>query len=82
VGQLWLGWFLGHDAESLRGDVAAIQEAVREASPFGIGRWCTTRASVNTVLTFTGALIYKFTWAQAGSKLSARTGHPNQRGKT
>jgi beta-xylosidase len=37
VGHLSLGWFLGHDAASLRGDVAAIQEAVREASPFGIG---------------------------------------------
>jgi beta-xylosidase len=37
VGHLSLGWFLGHDAESLRDDVAAIQEAVREASQFGIG---------------------------------------------
>ena len=37
VGHLSLGWFLGHDAESLRDDVAAIQEAVREISPFGIG---------------------------------------------
>ncbi|HUB21951.1 MAG TPA: glycoside hydrolase family 3 N-terminal domain-containing protein [Streptosporangiaceae bacterium] len=37
VGHLSLGWFLGHDADSLREDVAAIQQAVRETSPFGIG---------------------------------------------
>src|ERR1700753_2142343 len=37
VGHLSLGWFLGHDADSLREDVAAIQAAVRETAPFGIG---------------------------------------------
>ncbi|MEE1800690.1 glycoside hydrolase family 3 N-terminal domain-containing protein [Streptomyces sp. JV176] len=37
VGHLSMAWFLGHDAESLRRDLAAIQDAVRETSPFGIG---------------------------------------------
>ncbi|WKX06322.1 glycoside hydrolase family 3 protein [Streptomyces sp. NL15-2K] len=32
-----LAWFLGHDAESLRRALADIQDAVRQASPFGIG---------------------------------------------
>ncbi|WUV19955.1 hypothetical protein OG352_37120 [Streptomyces sp. NBC_01485] len=37
VGHLSLAWFLGHDADSLRGLLARIQDAVREVSPFGIG---------------------------------------------
>ncbi|MGX9885535.1 glycoside hydrolase family 3 N-terminal domain-containing protein [Streptomyces sp. NPDC002276] len=37
VGHLSMAWFLGHDAESLRMDLARIQDAIRETSPFGIG---------------------------------------------
>ncbi|MGW1760121.1 glycoside hydrolase family 3 N-terminal domain-containing protein [Streptomyces mirabilis] len=37
VGHLSMAWFLGHDAESLREDLASIQDAIRETSPFGIG---------------------------------------------
>ncbi|MFJ4820830.1 glycoside hydrolase family 3 N-terminal domain-containing protein [Streptomyces sp. NPDC088801] len=37
VGHLSLGWFLGQDAGSLRSALARVQQAVREASPFGIG---------------------------------------------
>src|SRR5688500_7167990 len=37
VGHLSLAWFLGQDADSLRGALTRVQEAVREASPFGIG---------------------------------------------
>ncbi|UGQ11588.1 glycoside hydrolase family 3 C-terminal domain-containing protein [Yinghuangia sp. ASG 101] len=37
VGHLSLAWFLGRDADSLRDALARVQEAVREASPFGIG---------------------------------------------
>ncbi|NUU25906.1 MAG: glycosyl hydrolase [Streptomycetaceae bacterium] len=37
VGHLSLAWFLGQDADSLRDALAWVQQAVREASPFGIG---------------------------------------------
>ncbi|MFD3377524.1 MULTISPECIES: glycoside hydrolase family 3 N-terminal domain-containing protein [unclassified Streptomyces] len=37
VGHLSMAWFLGYDADSLRKDLASIQDAVRETSPFGIG---------------------------------------------
>ncbi|MFI6374387.1 glycoside hydrolase family 3 N-terminal domain-containing protein [Streptomyces sp. NPDC050546] len=37
VGHLSLAWFLGHDADSMRGLLAQIQFVVREVSPFGIG---------------------------------------------
>ncbi|WP_309052084.1 glycoside hydrolase family 3 N-terminal domain-containing protein [Streptomyces sp.] len=37
VGHLSLAWFLGQDADSLRDALARVQQAVREASPFGIG---------------------------------------------
>ncbi|MBL7518018.1 glycoside hydrolase family 3 protein, partial [Frankia sp. CNm7] len=37
VGHLSLAWFLGRDADSLRSDLARVQAAVREVSPFGIG---------------------------------------------
>ncbi|WP_106401508.1 beta-glucosidase family protein [Actinocorallia populi] len=37
VGHLSLAWFLGQDADSLRDALTRVQEAVREASPFGIG---------------------------------------------
>ncbi|MEU5755060.1 glycoside hydrolase family 3 N-terminal domain-containing protein [Streptomyces sp. NPDC047829] len=37
VGHLSLAWFLGQDSDSLREALAQVQQAVREASPFGIG---------------------------------------------
>ncbi|HSA48572.1 MAG TPA: glycoside hydrolase family 3 N-terminal domain-containing protein [Yinghuangia sp.] len=37
IGHLSLAWFLGQDADSLRDALARVQEAVRAASPFGIG---------------------------------------------
>ncbi|MFJ3778967.1 glycoside hydrolase family 3 N-terminal domain-containing protein [Streptomyces sp. NPDC090075] len=37
VGHLSLAWFLGHDADSLREQLARVQAAAREVSPFGIG---------------------------------------------
>lgn len=65
VGHLAMAWFLGHDADSLRSAVAAVQEAVREVSPFGIGAVIHNEA-VNGFMHASGAQ-FPTAWAQAAT---------------
>ncbi|MGW0246208.1 glycoside hydrolase family 3 N-terminal domain-containing protein [Nocardia goodfellowii] len=65
VGHFSLSWFLGHDAESLRRDLAAAQEAARDASPFGIGALVHNEA-INGFLHISGSQ-FPTAWAQAAT---------------
>ena len=65
LGHLSLAWFLGHDADSLRTDLAGIQEAAREVSPFGIGVLIHNEA-LNGFLHNSGAQ-FPTAWAQAAT---------------
>ncbi|MEW1720304.1 glycoside hydrolase family 3 N-terminal domain-containing protein [Streptomyces sp. NPDC093109] len=65
VGHLSMAWFLGYDAESLREDLANIQEAVRETSPFGIGA-LVHNEGINGFLHVSGSQ-FPTAWAQAAT---------------
>ncbi|SEP68201.1 beta-glucosidase [Streptomyces sp. yr375] len=65
VGHLSLAWFLGHDADSLRGLLGQIQTAVREVSPFGIGALIHNEG-VNGFLHASGSQ-FPTAWAQAAT---------------
>ncbi|CUU54874.1 beta-glucosidase [Parafrankia irregularis] len=65
VGHLSLGWFLGHDADSLRSDLARVQAAVREATPFGIGALVHIEA-ISGLLHSSGPQ-FPTSWAQAAT---------------
>ncbi|MEU3618801.1 glycoside hydrolase family 3 N-terminal domain-containing protein [Streptomyces sp. NPDC006872] len=63
VGHLSLAWFLGHDADSMRGLLAQIQYVVREVSPFGIGA-LVHNEGINGFLHASGSQ-FPTAWAQA-----------------
>ncbi|EFC83086.1 glycoside hydrolase family 3 N-terminal domain-containing protein [Parafrankia sp. EUN1f] len=65
VGHLSLAWFLGHDAESLRSDLARVQAAVREVTPFGIGALIHFEA-ISGLLHSSGPQ-FPTSWAQAAT---------------
>ncbi|WP_194903914.1 glycoside hydrolase family 3 N-terminal domain-containing protein [Catenulispora rubra] len=65
VGHLSLAWFLGFDAESLRKDLAAIQDAVRDVSPFGIGA-LVHNEGINGFLHVSGSQ-FPTAWGQAAT---------------
>ncbi|MFJ5304480.1 glycoside hydrolase family 3 N-terminal domain-containing protein [Streptomyces sp. NPDC088350] len=65
VGHLSLAWFLGEDADGLRGQLAAIQAVVREVSPFGIGA-LVHNEGINGFLHASGSQ-FPTSWAQAAT---------------
>ncbi|MCK9902652.1 glycosyl hydrolase [Parafrankia colletiae] len=65
VGHLSLAWFLGHDADSLRSDLARVQAAVRETTPFGIGALIHFEA-ISGLLHSSGPQ-FPTSWAQAAT---------------
>ncbi|MFK0021179.1 glycoside hydrolase family 3 N-terminal domain-containing protein [Streptomyces sp. NPDC090798] len=65
VGHLSLAWFLGHDADSMRGLLAQIQYVVREVSPFGIGA-LVHNEGINGFLHASGSQ-FPTAWAQAAT---------------
>ncbi|WP_218830764.1 glycoside hydrolase family 3 N-terminal domain-containing protein [Streptomyces sp. NBS 14/10] len=65
VGHLSMAWFLGHDADSLRTEIADLQEAGREVTPFGIGAMIHNEA-VNGFMHACGSQ-FPTAWAQAAT---------------
>ncbi|MFC4649060.1 glycoside hydrolase family 3 N-terminal domain-containing protein [Streptomyces mangrovi] len=65
VGHLSLAWFLGDDADSLREQLATVQAAVREVSPFGIGA-LVHNEGINGFLHACGSQ-FPTSWAQAAT---------------
>ena len=65
VGHLSLAWFLGRDAEQLRTSLAAVQDAVRETSPFGIAA-LVHNEGINGFLHASGSQ-FPTAWAQAAA---------------
>ncbi|MEU5346558.1 glycoside hydrolase family 3 N-terminal domain-containing protein [Streptomyces sp. NPDC020766] len=65
VGHLSLAWFLGDDADSLREQLATLQTAVREVSPFGIGA-LVHNEGINGFLHASGSQ-FPTSWAQAAT---------------
>lgn len=65
VGHLCMAWFLGHDADSLRSEVADVQAAMRDVSPFGIGALIHNEA-VNEFMHTSGTQ-FPTAWAQAAT---------------
>lgn len=65
VGHLSLAWFLGRDAGQLRSSLAAVQDAVRETSPFGIAA-LVHNEGINGFLHASGSQ-FPTAWAQAAA---------------
>lgn len=65
VGHLSLAWFLGRDAEQLRASLAAVQDAVRETSPFGMAA-LVHNEGINGFLHASGSQ-FPTAWAQAAA---------------
>ena len=65
TGHLSLAWFLGRDGHDLQANLAAIQSAVRETSPFGIGVLVHNEA-ISGFLHSSGSQ-FPTSWAQAAT---------------
>lgn len=65
VGHLSLAWFLGRDADQLRTSLAAVQDAVRETTPFGIAA-LVHNEGINGFLHASGSQ-FPTAWAQAAT---------------